>query len=127
MRRDYGIDISYRKAYAVCKRVTEAVRGSPDASYQYLVGYSHMLELHNPGTITMIKTDANDAFYGFKTRCRPLFVGDCMYLTGPRKGILLSAIGYDANEQMYSIAFTIVDSENGDSCEWFMQKLFDAL
>ncbi|KAI3976139.1 hypothetical protein MKX01_017758, partial [Papaver californicum] len=53
--RDYGIDISYRHAHAGYKWVTEAVRGSPDESYQYLVGYSHMLELHNPGTITTIK------------------------------------------------------------------------
>ncbi|KAI3907208.1 hypothetical protein MKX01_020566 [Papaver californicum] len=62
MRRDYGIDVTYRQAYAGCKRGNEVVRGSPDESYQYLVGYSHMLELHNPGTITTIKTDANDAF-----------------------------------------------------------------
>ncbi|KAI3867265.1 hypothetical protein MKW98_001699, partial [Papaver atlanticum] len=50
-----------------------------------------------------------------------------MHLSGERKGTLLSAIGYDANGKMYPIAFAIVDSENGDSCLWFMQKLFDVI
>ncbi|KAI3930594.1 hypothetical protein MKX01_037040 [Papaver californicum] len=106
IRRDYGIDIIYKQAYAGCKRGIEAVRGSPDESYKYLVGYSHMLELYNPGTITAIKTDANDAFLyyffalgvcldGFKSKCRSVFSVDSTHIT------------------------------NCDSCEWFMQKLFD--
>ncbi|KAI3995711.1 hypothetical protein MKX01_020784 [Papaver californicum] len=110
MRKDYGIDITYRKAYVGCKREIESVRGSPDDSYQYLVGYTLGVCLD-----------------GFKTCCRHTFVVDSMHLSRPCKVLLLSIIGYDDNEKMYPIAFVIVDSENGDSCEWFMQKLFDAL
>ncbi|KAI3912064.1 hypothetical protein MKW98_007591 [Papaver atlanticum] len=97
-----------------------------------------MLVEHNPGTKTAIETDTNGGFlynflllgvslHGFKSWCRPAFAVYGMHLSGERRGTLLSAIGYDANGKMYPIAFVIVDSENGDSYLWFMQKLFDAL
>ncbi|KAI3920916.1 hypothetical protein MKW98_015904 [Papaver atlanticum] len=121
-----------------CKRGIEAVRGSPDQSYQHLVSYSNMLVEHNLGTKTTIKPDTNGGFlyyffalgaslHGFMSWCRPAFAVYGMHLSGERRGTLVSAIGYDANVKMYPIAFAIVDSENGDSCLWFMQKLLDAL
>ncbi|XP_026397109.1 uncharacterized protein LOC113291835 [Papaver somniferum] len=97
-----------------------------------------MLVEHNPGTQTKIEPDTNGGFLyyffalgvslqGFKSWCRPAFAVYGMHLSGERIGTLLSAIGYDANGKMYLIAFSIVDYENGDSCLWFMQKLFNAL
>ncbi|KAI3919065.1 hypothetical protein MKW98_016618, partial [Papaver atlanticum] len=97
-----------------------------------------MLELHNKGTKTAIHTDENDTFlyyffrlgaclHGFKTWCRPAFVVDGTYLYGDGHGVLLSAVGFDTNDQIFPIAFAIVDSENNESYEWFMQQLFDAL
>ncbi|KAI3943548.1 hypothetical protein MKW98_021263 [Papaver atlanticum] len=138
MKREHGIIITYKQGLTGCKLGIEAVRGSPDESYQHLVSYSYMLVKHSPGTKTTIETDTKGGFlyyffalgvslHGFKTCCRPAFAVDGTYLSGERKGTLLLTIGYDANEKMYPIAFGIVDSENGDSCLRFMQKLFDAL
>ncbi|KAI3933283.1 hypothetical protein MKW98_006642 [Papaver atlanticum] len=138
MKIEHGIIITYKQGLTGCKRGIEAVRGSPGESYQHLVSYSYMLVKHNPGTKTVIETDTKGGFlyyffalrvslHGFKTCCRPAFAVDSTHLSGERKGTLLSAIGYDVNEKMYPIAFSIVDSKNGDSCLWFMQKLFDAL
>lgn len=138
VRKRFGRTISYKQAWVGCKRGVELNRGSPDESYQYLVGYSHMLEKHNPGTVTVIKTDESEVFQyyfmalgvcleGFRTCSRPAFAVDGTHLEGERKGVLLSAIGYDANEQLYPIAFGIVDSENDDACAWFMGELYNAL
>ncbi|KAI3852134.1 hypothetical protein MKW98_020133 [Papaver atlanticum] len=138
MKRGLGISITDKQGLTGCKRGIEAVRGSPDQSYQHLVSYSNMLVEHNPGTKTTIETDTKGDFlyyffalgvslHGFKSWCRPAFVVYDIHLTGERGGPLLSAIGYDANGKMYPIEFAIVDSENGDSYLWFMQKLFDAL
>ncbi|KAI3933287.1 hypothetical protein MKW98_006646 [Papaver atlanticum] len=138
MKRGLGISITEKQDLTGCKRGIKAVRGSPDQSYQHLVSYSNMLVEDNPRTKTAIETDTKGGFlyyfftlgvslHGFKSWCRPTFVVYDIHLTGERGGTLLSAIGYDANGKMYPIAFAIVDSENGDSCLWFMQKLFDAL
>ncbi|KAI3945812.1 hypothetical protein MKW98_023086 [Papaver atlanticum] len=138
MRIDYGITITYKQAYSGCKRGTEAVRGSPDDSYQYLVGYRHMLQLHNEGKkwrfilmqmmlFCIIFFALGACLHGFKTWCRPAFAVDGTHLSGDGHGVLLLAVGFDANDQILPIAFAIVDSENNESCEWFMQQLFDAL
>ncbi|KAI3904148.1 hypothetical protein MKW98_021734 [Papaver atlanticum] len=120
MKRGLGIIIIDKQGLTGCKRGIEAVRGSPHQSYQHLVSYSNMLVEHNPGTKKAIETDTKGSW------CRPAFAVYDIHLTGERGGTLLSAIGYDANGKMYPIMFAIVDSENGDSCLWFMQKLFDA-
>ncbi|KAI3976451.1 hypothetical protein MKX01_008309 [Papaver californicum] len=107
MRTQYGITISYKHGYTGCKRGFEMIRGPTDESYQHLVGYSYMLEQHNPGTITTIEMDEDNSFLyyfmalglcleGFKNFLRMASSIDSTHLTGERKGALLSAIGLDA-------------------------------
>ncbi|XP_076924067.1 uncharacterized protein LOC143586392 [Bidens hawaiensis] len=38
-------------------------------------------------------------------------------------GMLLAAIGRDANDQMYPVAWAVVEGESNDSWEWFMEEL----
>ncbi|XP_060963707.1 uncharacterized protein LOC133033120 [Cannabis sativa] len=40
---------------------------------------------------------------------------------------MLVAVAYDANNQLFPIAFAIVDSENHDSWKYFLQKLKEAI
>ncbi|KAI3986289.1 hypothetical protein MKX01_028570 [Papaver californicum] len=138
MREEFGITFSCKQGYTGVKRGIELIRGTPDASYQYLVGYSHMHAQHNPGTVTAIETDSNNQFLyyfmalgvcvkGFKKYARTAFSVDGTSLVGEYKGVRLSAIGLDANGDLYPIAFAIVDSENDASCDWFMEKLYDSL
>ncbi|KAI3879897.1 hypothetical protein MKW98_018136 [Papaver atlanticum] len=109
MNKGLGIIITDEQGLTGCKRGIEAVRGSPDQWF-FVLFFALGVSLH-----------------GFKSWCRPAFAVYDIHLTGERGGTILSAIGYDANGKMYPIAFAIVDSENGDSCLWFMQKLFDVL
>ncbi|XP_026379494.1 uncharacterized protein LOC113274269 [Papaver somniferum] len=111
VKRDYGVVINYRQGYNACKHGIEMIKGSPDESYQHLVGYSHMLGARNKGTVTEI------------TRIRV----DGTHLTGPRQGVLLSTVGMDPDESIYPIAFSVVDSKNNESWEWFMRKLVEVL
>ncbi|KAI3973028.1 hypothetical protein MKX01_019686 [Papaver californicum] len=112
--------VTYKRAFSGCKRQIELIRGSPDQSYQHMVGYSHVLEKRNPGTVTSNKTDGNDVlmYYcmalGNRIRCR-------WYNSYKRTHMTPTA--YDANEQLYPIASDVVDLENTKSCTWFMQKL----
>ncbi|XP_026439165.1 uncharacterized protein LOC113337794 [Papaver somniferum] len=109
--------------YSACKHGIELIKGSPDESYQHLVGFSHMLGARNKGTVTEIVTDSDDSFLyyffafgvcieGFKNCFRPAFAVDGTHLTGTHQGVLLSAVGMDPDESIYPIAFVVVDSEN---------------
>ncbi|XP_026420589.1 uncharacterized protein LOC113316649 [Papaver somniferum] len=116
----------------------ELIKGIPDESYQHLVGYSHMLGFRNKGIVTEIVTDSDDSFLyyffafgvcieGFKNCFRYAFAVDGTHLTGPRQGVLLSAVGIDPDESIYPMDFAVVDSENNESWEWFMRKLDEVL
>lgn len=138
MLREHGITISYKQGHTGCKRGTEATRGTTDESYQHLVSYSYVLEHNNPGTVTCIETNSMNEFVyyfmalgvcldGFKNFSGTAISFDGTHLIGERAGVLLSAIGLDSNEEIYPVALGIVDSENDDSWDWFIKKLFDAL
>ena len=38
-------------------------------------------------------------------------------------GVLLSAVGRDPNEQMYPLAWAVVEGENNESWQWFISEL----
>lgn len=60
---------------------------------------------------------------GFLAGCRPIIGLDGCFLKGAMKGELLSAVGRDANNQMYPIAWAVVEIESTYSWKWFLQLL----
>ncbi|KAE8698953.1 hypothetical protein F3Y22_tig00110597pilonHSYRG01152 [Hibiscus syriacus] len=48
----------------------------------------------------------------WKEGCRPILGVDGCFLKGPFKGILLSVVGRDVNDQMYPIAWVVVEGKN---------------
>ena len=60
---------------------------------------------------------------GFSNHCRPVLCLDGCFLKGPVKGELLSAVGMDGKNQMYPIAWAIVEGETTESWLWFLTLL----
>ncbi|XP_073275502.1 uncharacterized protein [Primulina huaijiensis] len=134
IRREFGINLSYRKAWKAKEHALELIRGSPEDSYGNLASYCYILEKNNPGTTTYIQTDKGDRFLyfflslgpsirGFHSSMRPVICVDGTFLKCKYKGTLIVATCQDANGQIYPIAWGIVDSENDSSWSWFMSKL----
>ncbi|KAL2253510.1 UNVERIFIED_CONTAM: hypothetical protein Sindi_0145700 [Sesamum indicum] len=48
---------------------------------------------------------------------------DGCHLKGPHKGILLTAVGVDPNNNLYPIAYAVVQRESTDTWEWFLTVL----
>ena len=46
-----------------------------------------------------------------------------MFLKGLMKGQLLVALGRDGNNQMFPIAWAVVDKETNESWSWFIENL----
>ena len=138
MQTSYGISMSYNKAWRSREKALMAVRGTVEDSYGKLPSYLYMLQKKNPGTLTDIQTDELGQFRymflsigvsisGFLSSCRPVICVDASFLKHKIGGQLLVAIALDANEQLYPVAFGVVDSENNNSWMYFMQKLRGAI
>ena len=52
---------------------------------------------------------------------------DGSFLKGIVKGQVLAAVGRDANNQMYPVAWAIVKKESSENWAWFIQNLNDDL
>ncbi|KAK9274637.1 hypothetical protein L1049_021888 [Liquidambar formosana] len=61
---------------------------------------------------------------GFRAGCRPLIGVDGCHLKGPSGMQLLAAVGWDGNDQMYPIAYAVVEAETKDAWIWFLTHLF---
>ncbi|KAL4284915.1 hypothetical protein GQ457_16G025650 [Hibiscus cannabinus] len=115
------------------KQFKEAVR-----KYAFAKG----LLKSNPGSTVSIQVHRNDVnqavFFriyvcfqalkqGWKDGCRPFIGVDGCWLKTAQKGELLVAVGRDANNQMFPIAWAVVEVECASSWRWFLQKLFTDL
>ncbi|XP_022869031.1 protein FAR-RED ELONGATED HYPOCOTYL 3-like [Olea europaea var. sylvestris] len=135
IRREFGIDRNYYKAWMARDCVIELLRGSPDLSYDRLAEYCNILKKNNPGTVTFIEVDNENRFKyffmalgpsirGFHSSMRHVIFVDGTFMKSKFRGTLPVAMCQDANFQIYPLAFGIVDSENDASWTWFFDKLF---
>ena len=100
------------------------------------------LKKQNPSSSVVLKVELNEnqepvfqRIYirlhacneGFKAGCRPLIGLDGCHVKGPYPGQILSAVGIDANNQMFPIAYAVVESECKDSWSWFIDMLMKDL
>ncbi|KAL0427803.1 UNVERIFIED_CONTAM: hypothetical protein Slati_2955100 [Sesamum latifolium] len=60
---------------------------------------------------------------GFLGGCRPIIGVDGCHLKGPHGGVLLTAVGVDPNNNLYPIAYAVVQRENRETWEWFLTVL----
>nr|GFB53977.1 hypothetical protein [Tanacetum cinerariifolium] len=59
----------------------------------------------------------------FLDRCRKYLGLDGYFLKGVVKGMLLTAVGKDANNQMFPLEWGIVETESQSSWTWFLKHL----
>ena len=64
---------------------------------------------------------------GFVNGCRPLIFLDGTHIKNKYKGSLLSAVTKDPNDDLFTVAYAVVDAENDDNWEWFLWKLRSTL
>ena len=139
LKERYGVAVLATKLYrARCKGKGDTLTKHA-AEFVVLRCYVHMVLKTNPGSLAKIKSKVVDtdsppvferifiAFHGcvagFIAGCRPFIGFDGCHLKGAYGGVLLSAIGLDANLQFFPVCVAIVENENKDSWKWFLNKL----
>lgn len=127
---------------AKCKRakglVMKAALDSMKGEYSKVYDYRMELLRSNPGSTVVVclnpeirENNVFERFYvcfdackkGFLAGCRRVIGLDGCWFKGATNGELLCAIGRDANNQMYPIAWATVEKETNDSWYWFLGLL----
>ncbi|KAL8511623.1 hypothetical protein ACS0TY_018142 [Phlomoides rotata] len=127
-------EVSYERAYRAKRMALSKLEGDADLQYTKLWAYAEELRKTNPGSsIILGTTDDNkfDRFYvcwnamkrGFLGGCRPIVGVDGCFLKSKYGGNLLTAVGVDGNNNLFPVAYAVVDKENGEIWEWFLTIL----
>jgi len=61
----------------------------------------------------------------FLSSCRPFIGVDGCHLKTQYGGILLVAVGRDANDQYFPLTFEVVETETTDSWRWFLTLMLE--
>ena len=130
--------ISWSKCYRARCRAMSLIEGKLSDHYARVWDYGHELIRSNPGSSIKICVDPNpdgtttfSRIYicfkamqdGWKLGCRKVIGLDGSFLKAQCKGELLTAIGRDANNQVYPIAWAVVNVENKDNWKWFIELI----
>ncbi|XP_075076827.1 uncharacterized protein LOC107825130 [Nicotiana tabacum] len=137
MQKLHGLDIGYHKAWHAIQRASALIRGTPEENYELLSSYLYMMRSKNPETYTNTKIDDDNRFlYMFYTygssisgwnHCRTEIVVDATFLKSKFRDVLMISVSKDANNQIFSLAFGIAESENNNSYEWYFSELRTAI
>ncbi|KAL2944237.1 Disintegrin and metalloproteinase domain-containing protein 29 [Bienertia sinuspersici] len=128
----------------LCRHLLQDLQVNPETlvdSVQKLCmeSYAEMIKASNPGSYALITWTGDSAnqdhqfkacFFsfaasakGFLGGCRPIIGIDGAHLSGYYKGIMLTAVAIDGNNEIFVIAFGIVDTESIDSWSYFFRNL----
>lgn len=116
---------------------TRLIDGDDEGQMAGLYNYRLELLRSHPGSTVKFKCDAGvfQAMYvclaplkeGFLAGCRNVISVDGCFLKGLYGGQLLTAVGVDANDSMYPIAWATVSRETKETWKWFLELLAEDL
>ncbi|XP_072054375.1 uncharacterized protein [Arachis hypogaea] len=139
-KRRCDLDLNKSSLTRALTDARNVVYGDVAAQYLRLRDYAETLLKSNPGSTIKIgvspQLDSDPIFEkiyvcldgckkGFKAGCRPLIGLDGAFLKTQFGGQILSAVGQDANNHVYIIAWAIVEIENKENWRWFLELLVD--
>ncbi|KAK8713169.1 hypothetical protein V6N13_148392 [Hibiscus sabdariffa] len=127
----------------LCQRArvwaNQKIRGRLEDEFNKLFDYVYTLREADPnGTFDLFvqrpTPSANPIFKrlyvcfgglkeGFKKHCRPVLSLDGCYLKGDFKGEILAAVGRDGNNQIFPVAWAVVEVENRETWAWFLEHI----
>nr|XP_017245786.1 PREDICTED: uncharacterized protein LOC108217466 [Daucus carota subsp. sativus] len=137
VKETYGITVTLNQCYRAKEKAVGEIEKDLEKHYGLLFNYAEEIQSKNPGSRVVIDVNDQDGarkfrrFYvcfagikrGWKENCRKIIGLDGCWLKGKCKGELLSAIGRDANDQMFPICWAVVEGESYDSWSWFLKLL----
>ncbi|KAK5794658.1 hypothetical protein PVK06_035897 [Gossypium arboreum] len=133
VKRDFCCLVSLTKCRRAKLRALELIEGAHKAQYEKIYEYLLEVRTQNEGTTTICYLD-NRLFQrmyvclqackdGYRAGCRRIVGLNGYFLKGYYGGYLLAAVGIDANNGIYPLAYAAVESANQASWLWFLELL----
>jgi hypothetical protein len=147
-REQYGVEVPRMMAYRAKNLALDAVLGDHREQYFRLRDYAQTVVDTNPGSRVIVATVTpaptvenpqpgphfhglffciNGPREGFLKGCRPFIGLDGCFIKLCTGAQILAATGRDGNNNMYPIAFAIVEKEDKANWCWFLTQLKYAL
>nr|XP_016469020.1 PREDICTED: uncharacterized protein LOC107791451 [Nicotiana tabacum] len=139
--RALGVDVSLCQARKAKKKAISLIDGNLNDQFNMLWNYINEIVRSNPGTSVYMELKPNETpnnpsrfqrLYicfaackeGFKAGCRKIVGVDGCWLKDSMYGAqLLAAVGLDGNNNIFPIAYAIVEKECNDTWQWFLNYL----
>nr|XP_051229278.1 uncharacterized protein LOC127347092 [Lolium perenne] len=140
-KENYGVEVGKVMAYRARKRALEVVLGDQVKQYKRIRDYLQAVIDTNPGSRCIVTTkelvehpSPNPRFHGmfvclngskegFLNGCRPFIGLDGCFVKLTTGQQILAATGRDGNNNIYPLAFGLVDKEDTASWCWFLTQL----
>ncbi|XP_021725172.1 uncharacterized protein LOC110692473 [Chenopodium quinoa] len=143
VRRAYRVIIRKEFAYKVKWHAHKKLHGSMREHYGKVGRYLEALKRSSPNTqldlVTYMDKNKPPQIFqrlyvcfeglqkGWMEGCRKIICVDACFLKTFLGGQLMSAVGRDGNDQMYPIAWAVVEGKDNTSWEWFLNNLSKSL
>nr|KAJ0199665.1 hypothetical protein LSAT_V11C600324570 [Lactuca sativa] len=136
----FNLIISVTQCRNARRYALDEIEGSLIEHYGKVWSYGEEIMSTNPGSTVKIDVDVMPdsttyfskmyvCFKGVKdgwiAACRRVIVVDGCFLKGICRGQLLAAMGRDANNHIFPIAWAVVAVENKETWKWFLDLLLD--
>ncbi|XP_026419509.1 uncharacterized protein LOC113315448 [Papaver somniferum] len=112
--------------------IFEQIEQNPNKKSMDIVRELKTVKKHDPGSRADLVVEggefkslflAFDACISGFEYCRPVLFLDATFLTGKFRGCLMAAIGKNANNGLFTLAYGIVSAETVENWHWFLKKL----
>ena len=139
VRKTLGLYVGKTLCYKAKQKIMREDMGDWNLEFARLCDYANVIKQTNPGSSCWVKIDKETepgknlfvyfyvCFHAFKQGwlegCRNIIGFDGCFLKGACKGELLVAVGKNGNNQMYPVAWAVLDTETKHSWSWFISYL----
>ncbi|XP_038993876.1 uncharacterized protein LOC120117707 isoform X2 [Hibiscus syriacus] len=138
IKQEYGLQLNYFQAWRAKEIAMEQLQGSHKDAYSQLPSLCDRIMETNPGSLALFTTKEDSSFHrlfisfhaslsGFVQGCRPLLFLNSIPLKSKYQGILLTATAADGDDDVFPVAFAVVDVETNDNWRWFLLQLKSAV
>ncbi|KAJ6827356.1 uncharacterized protein M6B38_368445 [Iris pallida] len=138
LETEYGLSMSYHRAWRGKSIAEKELHGSHEEASNQLPWFCEKIMETNPGSFTIFETMEDSklgrlfvsfhaSLHGFEHGCRPLLFLDDISLKAVKHWKLLAANGVDGENDIFPVAFAVVEVETDENWRWFVGQLKSAL